>query len=53
MRMLVVSVLLAVASGVYANDATYVAMEQDLAAIKSDFNEAVDQVRLVFIVGPT
>ena len=31
----------------------YVLMDDDLAALKSDFNAAVDQVRLVFIVGPT
>lgn len=31
----------------------YVVMQDDLAALKHDFNEAVDQVRLVFIVGPT
>ena len=28
-------------------------MVEDLAILKSDFNAAVDQVRLVFIVGPT
>ncbi len=31
----------------------YVLMDEDLAELKSDFNDAVDQVRLVFIVGPT
>ncbi len=31
----------------------YVLMENDLAELKAGFNEAVDQVRLVFIVGPT
>ncbi len=31
----------------------YVLMENDLAQLKTDFNEAVDQVRLIFIVGPT
>ena len=31
----------------------YVLMENDLVQLKTDFNEAVDQVRLVFIVGPT
>ncbi len=38
-----------------AKDSTmpYVLMDDDLAALKSDFNAAVDQVRLVFIVGPT
>ena len=30
----------------------YVSMEADLAALKTDFNDAVDQMRLVFIVGP-
>ena len=31
----------------------YVLMQNDLAPLKADFNTAVDQVRLVFIVGPT
>ena len=31
----------------------YVLMQDDLAPLKTDFNAAVDQVRLVFIVGPT
>ena len=31
----------------------YVVMGEDLAELKSDFNAAVDQVRLLFIVGPT
>ncbi len=31
----------------------YVVMSDDLAALKTDFNEAIDQVRLLFIVGPT
>ena len=31
----------------------YVVMGEDLAELKRDFNEAADQVRLVFIVGPT
>jgi len=28
-------------------------MGDDLAALKTDFNTAIDQVRLLFIVGPT
>ena len=32
---------------------SYIVMQNDLKDIKADFNEAVDQVRLVFIVGPT
>ncbi len=36
-----------------AGASPYVLMDDDLAALKSDFNAAVDQVRLVFIVGPT
>ena len=32
---------------------SYVVMGDDLAALKTDFNAAVDQVRLLFIVGPT
>ena len=37
-----------------ADDASsLVVMQDDLAELKADFNEAVDQVRLVFIVGPT
>lgn len=31
----------------------YVLMQEDLAELKRDFNDSVDQVRLVFIVGPT
>lgn len=31
----------------------YTLMKNDLIALKADFNAAVDQVRLVFIVGPT
>jgi hypothetical protein len=31
----------------------YILMQEDLAELKLDFNQAVDQVRLVFIVGPT
>ena len=31
----------------------YVVMGDDLAALKTDFNAAIDQVRLLFIVGPT
>ena len=31
----------------------YVHMDSDLKALKADFNAASDQVRLVFIVGPT
>ena len=31
----------------------YVLMQEDLAELRSAFNQAVDQVRLVFIVGPT
>ena len=30
-----------------------IVMQDGLNEIKADFNEAVDQVRLVFIVGPT
>ena len=37
----------------WADDPGYIHMDQDLAAIKHYFNEAVDQVRLIFIVGPT
>ena len=35
------------------NELTYILMQDDLAPLKHDFNEAVDQLRLVFIVGPT
>lgn len=34
-------------------DLGYVLMGEDLSAIKHDFNAAVDQVRLLLIVGPT
>lgn len=45
----------AVTSSALAGEPTlpYVLMDEDLAELKSDFNDAVDQVRLVFIVGPT
>ena len=45
----------AVASPALAEETTlpYVLMNEDLSELKSDFNDAVDQVRLVFIVGPT
>jgi hypothetical protein len=33
--------------------APYVLMHDDLSELKADFNEAVDQLRLVFVVGPT
>ncbi len=31
----------------------YTVVGEDLSRFKADFNAAVDQVRLVFIVGPT
>ena len=37
----------------FAEDQPYVLMDENLAELKADFNNAVDQVRLVFIVGPT
>ena len=45
----------AVASPALAEETTlpYVLMNEDLSELKSDFNAAVDQVRLLFIVGPT
>jgi hypothetical protein len=36
-----------------AATAEYVVMGDDLVALKTDFNAAIDQVRLLFIVGPT
>ena len=36
-----------------ATASEYVVMGEDLADLKADFNAAVDQVRLLFIVGPT
>jgi len=38
-------------SSAWAQD-THVVLQEDLSQFKSDFNAAVDQVRLVFIVGP-
>ena len=35
------------------DSSSLVVMQDELAELKADFNEAVDQVRLVFIVGPT
>ena len=35
------------------NELPYILMQDDLAPLKRDFNEAVDQLRLVFVVGPT
>ncbi len=31
----------------------YILMQSDLEPLRTDFNTAIDQVRLVFIVGPT
>ena len=39
--------------GAVSDPADYVVMGDDLTALKTDFNEAIDQVRLLFIVGPT
>ena len=36
-----------------AQGAEYVRMEADLAKLKSDFNASADQLRLLYIVGPT
>jgi hypothetical protein len=46
-------VVLWAASSAGESSRPYVLMENDLADLKAGFNEAVDQVRLVFIVGPT
>ena len=43
----------ALSCAAFAEDQPYVRMGTDLTEVKSDFNEAVDQVRLVLIVGPT
>ncbi len=45
----------AVVSSAIAGESTmpYVLMDEDLTELKSDFNDAADRVRLVFIVGPT
>ncbi len=37
----------------FGEEQPHVHMDADLAELKADFNEAADQVRLVFIVGPT
>ena len=37
----------------YNSANSYMVMADDLAELKADFNESVDQVRLVFIVGPS
>ncbi len=36
-----------------AESPPYILMQDDLAELKADFNDAVDRVRLMFIVGPT
>ena len=46
-------VALVSACGGYNSANSYVVMADDLAKLKADFNESVDQVRLVFIVGPS
>ncbi len=55
MRRLLLLTLLSLPITTLASDSPlpYVLMDDDLAALKSDFNAAADQVRLVFIVGPT
>lgn len=46
-------VALVSACGGYNSANSYVVMADDLAQLKADFNDSADQVRLVFIVGPT
>lgn len=60
-RLLICALLLAgcgdttsrVTQGTVTTTDDYVVMGEDLAALKTDFNAAIDQVRLLFIVGPT
>ena len=40
-------------SAISVSPAEVIELSEDLAELKADFNAAVDQVRLVFIVGPT
>ena len=42
-----------ISCSVFAQDQTYILMDDELSELRTDFNDAVDQVRLVFIVGPT
>jgi hypothetical protein len=44
---------ISVASFAEDKPSSYILMQEDIAVLKHDFNEAVDQIRLVFIVGPT
>ena len=46
-------VALVSACGGYNSANSYVVMADDLAQLKADFNDSADQVRLVFIVGPS
>ncbi len=46
-------VALVAACDSYNSANSYILMADDLAELKADFNESVDQVRLVFIVGPS
>lgn len=53
-RTLTMLFLLSLSFASFAGQARpYVLMQEDLAELKRDFNDAADQVRLVFIVGPT
>lgn len=41
-------------SNVMANESKkFIVMQRELTEIKSDFNESVDEVRLLFIISPT
>lgn len=53
-RSLATLLLLTIPLTGFASDSVpYAHMDADLAELKRDFNDAADQVRLVFIVGPT
>jgi hypothetical protein len=55
MKHLVRTLLVMFSAAGFAQDdgLPYVLMQPDLGELKRDFNDAVDQARLVFIVGPT
>ena len=53
MRSLAAILLAVTASVSAASPNSFVVMQDDLARLKADFNAAADDVRLIFIVGPT
>lgn len=53
MKYFLLTLLCLVTSIAVAEDADYMRMDADLARLKADFNASADQLRLMYIVGPT